>query len=192
MFYFLAGLTVLGALAAMSLRNPVHCALSLVVTFAGLAGIYLGMGAQFLGLAQVVVYIGAVAILLVFVLLLTRSAGGGEQEERAPSWRMAVLVGLLVAGVMGSAVMTVARWVPRDAAPEPVPVVQIGRVLMTEYALPLQVIGVVLTVAMIGAAVLAMPEKRGVKADRGAANGKDVVPGSGGTSPTRESGRSVS
>lgn len=163
MFYFLAGLTVLGALAAMSLRNPVHCALSLVVTFAGLAGIYLGMGAQFLGLAQVVVYIGAVAILLVFVLLLTRSAGGPEESEGTPSWRMGVLVGILVAGVVGYAVTTAMRFSPREVAPEPVPVAQIGRVLMTEYALPLQVIGVVLTVAMIGAAVLAMPEKRGLK-----------------------------
>ncbi len=177
MFYFLAGLTLLGAVASMSLRNPVHCALSLVVTFAGLAGIYLGMGAQFLGLAQVVVYIGAVAILLVFVLLLTRAAGGEAEAEAAPSWKMAVLVGILVAGVMGAAVMTAGRGVPRETGPDPVPVAQIGRVLMAEYALPLQVIGVVLTVAMIGAAVLAMPEKRGATGKGAGLPGKDGLAG---------------
>ncbi len=161
MFYFLAGLTVLGAVAAMSLRNLVHCVLCLVVTFAGLAGIYLGMGAQFLGLAQVAVYIGAVAILLVFVLLLTRAAGGEERPEGLPTWRTGVAVGILVLAVIGYAVLSAARIPPRGSEAVPVPVAQIGRVLMTEYALPLQVIGVVLTVAMIGAAVLAMPERRG-------------------------------
>jgi NADH-quinone oxidoreductase subunit J len=189
MFYFLAGMTLLGAVASMSLRNPVHCALSLVVTFAGLAGIYLGMGAQFLGLAQVVVYIGAVAILLVFVLLLTRAAGGEGEAEAAPSWKMAVLVGVLVAGVMGAAVITAGRGVPRETGPEPVPVAEIGRVLMAEYALPLQVIGVVLTVAMIGAAVLAMPEKR-VAAGKGVGvGGKEDGARSDGAPPRGASDR---
>ncbi|MGE3311033.1 MAG: NADH-quinone oxidoreductase subunit J [Limisphaerales bacterium] len=167
MFYFLAGLTVLGAVAAMSLRNLVHCALCLVVTFAGLAGIYLGMGAQFLGLAQVAVYIGAVAILLVFVLLLTRPADGDDRPEGSPTWRTGVTVGILVLGVIGYAVISVGRMPSRATEAVPVPVAEIGTVLMREYALPLQVIGVVLTVAMIGAAVLAMPEKRPMGGARG-------------------------
>ena len=191
MFYFLAGLTVIGALAAMSLRQPVHCALSLVVTFAGLAGIYLGLGAQFLGLAQVVVYIGAVAILLVFVLLLTRSGGREDEEERAPAWRTGVAVGLSVAGVVGAAVMTSTRFTPREA-PALVPVAELGRVLMTEYAMPLQVVGVLLTAAMIGAAVLAMPEKKraltGPGPSRGGASG---AVGEGGEGQAGASGRAV-
>lgn len=166
MFYFLAVLTVMGAVASMSLRQPVHCALCLVVTFAGLAGLYLGMGAQFLGLAQVLVYIGAVAILLVFVLLLTRGSGGGDEPEATPFWRTGVGVGVAVAGVLAIAVISAGRLPERPGAPASapalVPVAEIGRELMTEYALPLQIVGVLLTAAMIGAAVLAMPEKRGV------------------------------
>lgn len=177
MFYFLAAMTVMGAVAAMSLRNPIHCALCLVITFVGLAGIYLGMGAQFLGLAQVMVYVGAVAILLVFVLLLTRSGGGEERPEGVPFWKRGVWVGVLVAGVVGFAVMTAGRMAPRATGPEAVPVAEIGRALMSEYALPLQMVGVLLTVAMIGAAVLAMPEKRGV--------------GSGGSSSAGMSGGGV-
>jgi NADH-quinone oxidoreductase subunit J len=162
MFYFLAVLTVMGAVASMSLRQPVHCALCLVVTFAGLAGLYLGMGAQFLGLAQVLVYIGAVAILLVFVLLLTRGSGGGYEPEATPFWRTGVGVGVAVAGLLAVAVISAGRLPERPGAPVPVPVAELGRELMTEYALPLQIVGVLLTAAMIGAAVLAMPEKRGV------------------------------
>lgn len=161
MFYLLAGMTAIGALAAMSLRQPVHCALCLVVTFVGLAGIYLGLGAQFLGLAQVMVYVGAVAILLVFVLMLTRSLGDSAIPESPPAWKSGVAVAVLVAGVLGYGVLSVDRWEAKAKAPEPVPVAAVGKALMSEYVLPLQIVGVLLTAAMIGAAVLAIPEKRG-------------------------------
>src|SRR2546421_12869234 len=77
-FTLLAALTVASAIAAMSLRNLVHCALSLAVAFAGLAGLYLRLDAQFVGFAQVLVYAAAVAILIVFAILLTRGIGSPE------------------------------------------------------------------------------------------------------------------
>ena len=83
-FVIIAALTVVSALAAMSLRNLVHCALCLTITFAGLAALYLKLNAQFVGLAQVLVYIGAVAILIVFAILLTRS---DDQTPRADPFR---------------------------------------------------------------------------------------------------------
>src|SRR4030095_7064810 len=73
-FVLLALLTVAAAIAAMSLRHLVHCALSLVVTLAGLAALFLQLSAEFVGLAQILVYVGAVAILIVFTILLTRNA----------------------------------------------------------------------------------------------------------------------
>ena len=73
-FVILALVIAASAIAAMSLRNLVHCALCLVITFAGLAGIYLQLGAEFVGFAQILVYVGAVAILVVYAILLTRSA----------------------------------------------------------------------------------------------------------------------
>ena len=74
-FISIAVLTLASAVAAMSLRSLVHCALMLMVTFAGLAAFYLQLGAQFVGFAQILIYIGAVAILIVFAILLTRSDG---------------------------------------------------------------------------------------------------------------------
>ena len=71
-FIILGLLTLAGAIAAMSLRNLVHCALALTVAFAGLAALYLQLDAQFVGFAQILVYVGAVAILIVFAVLLTR------------------------------------------------------------------------------------------------------------------------
>ena len=73
-FAIIAFLTLASAVAAMSLRNLVHCALTLMVTFAGLAALYLQLGAQFVGFAQILVYLGAVAILIVFAILLTRAS----------------------------------------------------------------------------------------------------------------------
>jgi NADH-quinone oxidoreductase subunit J len=100
LFYLLAAMTIGGAVASMSLRNPVHCALCLVVTFVGLAGVYLAMGAQFLGLVQVLVYVGAVAILLVFVLLLTRSSEVQAGPMGTAGWRMGLFVGGLTIAIL--------------------------------------------------------------------------------------------
>lgn len=160
-FYFLAMLTLGGAVAAMSLRNPVHCALSLVVTFVGLAGIYLGLGAHFLGLSQVLVYVGAVAILLVFVLLLTRGEGkndsGAGDRDR---WWPALMTGAGMAAVLIGVVMAKPGLPARVQPPELPTVRALGESLMTDFVLPLQVVGVLLTAALIGAAVLALAERR--------------------------------
>src|SRR5437773_9755448 len=99
-FIILALLTIAGAAGAMSLRNLVHCALALVVAFAGLAAAYLQLDAQFVGFAQILVYIGAVAILIVFAILLTR---GGEAPEKAvfsATWLTGVAVTVAVPGVL--------------------------------------------------------------------------------------------
>lgn len=156
-FYLLAVMTLGGAVAAMTLRNTVHCALSLVITFVGLAGVYLALGAQFLGLAQVMVYVGAVAILLVFVLLLTRSGDVGSRADGADSWKRGLVAAGAVVFLLLGALLTGPGLAKREEPPAPPAVKELGEALMTEYVLPLQVVGVLLTVAMIGGAVLALP-----------------------------------
>src|SRR5580693_711780 len=81
-FLILAMMTLAGGVAAMTLRRLVHCALALTVAFAGLAGLYLNLGAEFAGLAQLLVYVGAIAILIVFAILLTPTPLGknGQAE----------------------------------------------------------------------------------------------------------------
>src|SRR5713226_2890235 len=95
-FVLLSIMTLAGAVAAMSLRNLVHCALALTVTFAGLAALYLQLNAQFVGFAQVLVYVGAVAILIVFAILLTRGSDPAGQSTVSGSWQVGGAVAVCV------------------------------------------------------------------------------------------------
>src|SRR5258708_1648404 len=103
-FAILAALTIAGAVAAMSLRNLVHCALALTVAFGGLAALYLQLGAQFVGFAQLLVYVGAVAILIVIALLLTRGSEPVQQALYSPNWIGGIAVAIAVFGVLTAAV----------------------------------------------------------------------------------------
>jgi NADH-quinone oxidoreductase subunit J len=152
------GLVSVGsAVAAMSLRNVVHCLLWLVVSFVGLAGLYLALSATFVGLAQVLVYLGAVAILIVFAILLTRGGIGLRTSLSGPGSRViGVAVAMLVFGGLAGAIATLNRR-GFDEVTEPA-VGQIGELLLTVYVVPLQAVALLLTGALIGAVVLAMSE----------------------------------
>lgn len=160
-FLVLAVVTLAGAVAAMRLRNLVHCALALTVTFAGLAAVYLQLNAQFVGFAQVLVYIGAVAILIVFAILLTRGGEPASEPRFSASW----LAGAVIAAAV-CAVLCGTEWSSKalraEAPPLPAATVeQIGSLLMTRYVLPLEVVGLLLTAALIGAVIIALQERRG-------------------------------
>jgi len=159
-FVIIAIVTLFAAAAAMSLRNLVHCALSLVVALAGLAALYLALDAQFVGFAQILVYVGAVAILIVFAVLLTRSDATPDQSVVSPGWLGGLVVSAVVFATLGWAVLQSAG-LPRQTPPAPaVAVKDIGDSLMTRYVLPLEVIGLLLTAALIGAVIIALKEEK--------------------------------
>lgn len=156
-FVILAVITMAGAVATMTLRKLVHCALALALCFVGLAGLYLDLGAQFVGLAQILVYVGAVVILIVFAILLTR------HDELPAQTRKTRIAGLGVA----AAVFAVLAWAlissgamqgAARARPE-AGIHEIGGALMGRFVLPLEIVGLLLTAALIGAVVIAMEEK---------------------------------
>jgi NADH-quinone oxidoreductase subunit J len=159
-FAIIAALTLVSGIAAMSLRNLVHCALSLAVAFAGLAALYLQLGAQFVGFAQVLVYIGAVAILVVFAILLTRSGEPVPHPVVSRSWMVGVAIAVMVFGVLTKVILS-SSITHRELPVKPNPTVRdIGTQLMTYYVLPLEVIGLLLTAATIGAVIIAMQEPK--------------------------------
>ena len=162
-FFILGLLTLVGAAAALTLRNLVHCVLALMIAFLGLAGLYLQLNAQFIGFAQVLVYVGAVAILVVFAFLLTRGAESPTQSIVSPSWIASSVVSVIVFCILAWTIRS--SLVARHAIPpQPqVTVKQIGDALMSKFALPLEVIGLLLTAALLGAVTIAMQEKRGTK-----------------------------
>ncbi len=160
-FVILALITLGGAVAAMTLRHLVHCVLCLVIAFAGLAMLYLQLGAQFVGLVQILVYIGAVAILIVFAILLTRGVEWVAPSKISNSPWAGILVALLVLLSLGAAVLksNVADRLIPPAEPGSA-IRSIGEKLMGDYILPLEIMGLLLTVALIGAVVIAMRENR--------------------------------
>ena len=158
-FILLGAITAAGAMAAMSLRNLVHCALSLTVAFAGLAALYLQLGAQFVGFAQILIYIGAVAILIVFAILLTRGSEPPKEPAVSKSWLGGILVALVVFGLLATLLLRSSITHPGNPPPPQVAVRQLGEQLMTKYILPLEVIGLLLTAALIGAVIIAMHER---------------------------------
>jgi NADH-quinone oxidoreductase subunit J len=159
-FYVLAALTIAGGLAAVLLKNTVHCALSLTVAFAGLALLYLELDAQFAGFAQILVYIGAVAILVVFAILLTKGSETPKDGVYSKNWLVGLVIAAGVFAVLGWAVLQSAAVLPHQTGPAPtVTVLQIGNALMGRYVLPLEIVALLLTAALIGAVIVAMHEK---------------------------------
>lgn len=160
-FLIVGVIALASAVAAMSLRNLVHCTLSLMATFTALAAIYLQLGAQFVGFAQILIYLGAVAILIVFAILLTRGGESAREPVFSRTWVVGVGVAVAVFGLLSGIILS-SRAVVRELRPPPEATVrEIGEKLMTEYVLPLEVIGLLLTAALIGAVIIAMHEKEG-------------------------------
>ncbi|HVC48109.1 MAG TPA: NADH-quinone oxidoreductase subunit J [Terracidiphilus sp.] len=159
-FWMISALTLAGGLAAVLLKNLVHCALAVTVAFAGLALLFLQLDAQFAGFAQILVYIGAVAILVVFAILLTRnSETPKEGGVFSRTWLAGLAVAAAVFAVLGWAVLAGAKGLPGGAAAAPaVTVNEIGRALMGRYVLPLEIVALLLTAALIGAVIVAMHE----------------------------------
>jgi NADH-quinone oxidoreductase subunit J len=162
-FYLISALTVAGGLAAVLLKNTVHCALALTVAFAGLALLFLQLDAQFAGFAQILVYIGAVAILVVFAILLTRGSETPKDGVFSKTWLAGLAVAAAVFAVLGWAVLQGGPWLPKEGTAPVVTVNEIGEALMGRYVLPLEIVAILLTAALIGAVIVAMHEKEGAK-----------------------------
>ena len=155
-FILIAILTLAAALAAASLPKLIHAALSFAVTFVGVAAFFFLLGAEFVGLVQVFVYIGAVSVLIVFTILLTRRDVG---KNRGFNWGgVAIAIAVFI-----SLTWAILKTQPLSIAAPPIEaltVKRIGEVLMISYVWPLQCVGVLLTAALIGALILVMEEKR--------------------------------
>ncbi|MGD0646472.1 MAG: NADH-quinone oxidoreductase subunit J [Acidobacteriaceae bacterium] len=160
-FLLLAAITIIGTAAAMTLKNLVHCVLALSLGLVGLAALYLQLGAQFVGFTQILVYVGAVAILAAFAIMMTRSADPTVSNAVSSFRASGALIAILVFAVLAWATISgTSSQTILTAAPEG-SVGQVGTALMHRFVLPLEVVGLLLTAALIGAGILAMDEHRG-------------------------------
>jgi NADH-quinone oxidoreductase subunit J len=159
MFYLIAAITLAGALAAMMLKHLVHAALAVTVAFGGLALFFLDLDAQFAGFAQILIYIGAVAILIVFAILLTRGSELPKDGVFSRTWFAGLAIAAGIFAVLGWAVLASAKALPSETATPAVTVHDIGVALMGRYVLPLEIVALLLTAATIGAVIVALHEK---------------------------------
>ena len=157
----LIAILILGSAAvAMTLRNLIHSALLLVVNWFGIAIFYLWAGAEFLAFAQVLVYAGAISMVVLFAVLLTRQSRAMvvvPQVSRARGL-LALLAGGAVFAVMAAAVFGTNFATDPTLASPGIIVIELGRQLMGPHRAAVLVIGIMLTAALIGAVILAAPD----------------------------------
>lgn len=154
-FWVLAATTVGSSLAMVIVRSVFRAAMFLILTFVGVAGLYITLSADFLGVVQVLVYAGAIAVLVVFAVMMThdQSQGGQEGDLWLPG---AIISGLLF--LISAVLMSLAAWTPRQPGPPAGggnTTFDIARVMFNQYALPFEVASLLLLGAMIGAIVIA-------------------------------------
>ena len=150
-FYYMAGASVTSAILAVTRKSPVHCMLWVLALFMHVAGIFLILNAEFLAAVQVIVYAGAILIFYLFIVMLLDLAGEETRPRFGKHWPLAV-----VAGIFFIIVALLAQVEPRIAEDlSSANLAQVGEQLFGPFALPFEIISLVLLTAIIGAVVLA-------------------------------------
>jgi len=158
-FWLLSFVVLVSAFMVVSLRNIFHCALFLISCLFGVAGIFILLGAEFLAAAQVLIYIGAVAVLMIFAIMLTSNLASKKitqtNENALVSFFVCLIFGFTSVLVIGNTQV----WRLTTEGLEQENTLAIGRYLMTEFMLPFEVVSVLLLTALIGAIMLARKER---------------------------------
>jgi NADH-quinone oxidoreductase subunit J len=157
-FYLFGAITFLSALMVVTARNIVHSAFYLLFTFFGVAGLYVLLGADFLAIVQLMVYVGGILILLIFGVMLTNRITNVDIRTGTVHIIPAIIgVGVLWGAV--TAIMLKTEWIVNPAVAMEPTTKNIGRLLITDYVLIFELLGILLLIALIGAATIARRDK---------------------------------
>lgn len=159
-FAIFSAFSIIGAAMVVWSRNLVHSALFLVMSLFGVAGLFILLSAPFLAAIQVLVYIGAIAILIIFAVMLTRSMTAIREPFNSQSWLGAVIGGVLFVALVAGMILPVWGWGSLPTLPQSDVVgttrdIGIALVSADGYVLPFEVASLLLTAAMVGAIVIA-------------------------------------
>ena len=157
-FYLFATLTIVPAIAVIFARNPVHSVLWLILAFFNAAGLMLLLGAEFIAMLMVIVYVGAVAVLFLFVVMMLNIDFASLRSGFTKNLPFGIIIALVLLAEMVLAMMTrgagPAASGGQIAQPTQPNIVALGQLLYSRYLLPFELAGLILLVAMIGAIVL--------------------------------------
>jgi len=157
-FGLIAAATVVGGIRVVTTTNVVHAALWLVVVLAGVGANFILLGAEFVGITQILVYVGAIVVLFLFGIMLTRAPIGAAPDVDNNQRGVSFIVGLFLAGTLGAVVLDAfpfekASKLPANLAPTSSGV--IADSMFSQYVIPFEVVSVLLTAALVGAIVIA-------------------------------------
>lgn len=168
LFYILAALALVGSIGVITLKNPVHAALSLLGTFFIVAVLFILQHAEFLAAVQVMVYAGGIMVLFLFVIMLVSNRGLKTQAAFLSPLVPVAVIGAVLVGALIAAAILLGVFATGNAGPEALQMVDgevlgnteaVGMVLYTKYLVPFEVVSVVLLVAMIGAIVFGRKDR---------------------------------
>jgi len=165
-FFVLSAFTLAAGVMVVTVKNIIHAALWLIASFFSVASLYLLMEAEFLAIVQVLIYVGAISILVLFAIMLTRHVTGEGVRQLYQRWWVALIVAAALFGLLIVPTVLNYDWstVPPAAQGQPAAIsssVEIGTAFMREYLLPFEVVSVLLLVALVGAIVIAFEERAG-------------------------------
>ena len=152
-FVAVGAITALSALLAVTTKHVVHAALWLLVSLGSLAGCYLVLGQELVGLVQLLVYVGAIVVLVLFALMLTRAPIGPHSRIDTPGWQRFVgaLLGAATTGLLAALLLPLFSGVTADLDTQPSPTPQIAQAIFGTWVWPFELLSVLLVVALIGA-----------------------------------------
>jgi len=153
-FYLFAAVTLLSAFFVVTNRNIVHSAFYLLFTFFGVAGIYVMLGSDFVAIVQLIVYVGGILILLLFGVMLTNKIVNVDIKTGTIHTLTAAIVLGLFAGALGAAIFNT-NWKVVELTTAEASTSALGVMLINEYALIFELLGILLLIALIGAASMA-------------------------------------
>ena len=168
-FYFFSAILIASAVMVIAARNPVHSVLFLILAFFNAAGLFVLLGAEFIAMLLVIVYVGAVAVLFLFVVMMLDIDFADLKQGTLQYLPFGALIGVILAAEL---IMAGSVWVLKPAAlaatahATPAGITNteaLGRILYTDYVYYFQIAGLVLLVAMIGAIVLTLRQRPGVR-----------------------------
>jgi NADH-quinone oxidoreductase subunit J len=156
-FYFLSAVAVLSAILVITRRNPVHSALSLIMTLLALAGLYLMLYAPFVAGVQIILYAGGIMVLFLFVIMLVNIERAQREFVFNHQWQVGVVAGLALGALLLFVYQKGSSMFPAKPAapPETQNTQQVGMVLFQSYLLPFEIASLLLLVAIVGAVVMA-------------------------------------
>ena len=170
-FYLFAAVTIASGVMVIAARNPVHAVLFLILAFLNAAGLFVLMGAEFLAMILAIVYVGAVAVLFMFVVMMLDIDLARAREGFPRYLPIGGAIGLVLAIELGlaAAATRAGGAMPAPGGAEPANTEALGRVLYTEYFYLFQAAGAILLVAMVGAIALTLRAREGVRRQKPAA-----------------------